>query len=147
MKWVQISSNSSHQVYELWNNEEKLIAFSYHVVHGTIRIVSDEPRVFLLRKEGFLKNRTVLLNEYGFKMASLFEETETSSGHIEIDEKKFRFSIHNRLYKEVFIFSADSEKPFITCDLPPALNNYKALLLVLCWYKFQPQKKQLLQSA
>lgn len=147
MKWVQISSNSSHQVYELWDNKEKLIAFNYHVVHGTIRIVSDEPRVFLLRKEGFLKNRTVLLNEYGFKMATLFEETEAQSGQIEIDEKKFRFSIHNRLYKEVFIFSYDSDKPFITCDLPSALNNYKALLLVLCWFRSQHHKKELLQSA
>ena len=147
MKWVLISSNSRQQVYELWNNEEKLIAFSYHVVHGTIRIISDEPRVFLLRKEGFLKNRTVLLNEYGIKMATLFEETETHTGIIEADEKKFKYSIHKGLLKEVFIYAGDSEKPFITCDLPSALSNYTALLLILSWYKLQPQKKKLLQSA
>jgi len=147
MKWVQISSDSSHQVYELWDNEEKQLAFSYHVAHGTIRILSDEPRVFQLHKKGFLKNRTRLLNEYGIKMATLVEDIEASSGHIEMDDKKFRFSIHNRLYKEVFIYSDDSEKAFITCDLPSALNNYKTLLLVLCWYKLQHQKKELLQSA
>src|SRR5207244_6456076 len=104
MKWVLISSNSRQQVYELWNNEEKLIAFSYHVIHGTIRIISDEPRVFLLRKEGFLKNKTVLLNEYGIKMAVLIEETETNSGLIEVDENKLHFSIYNRLYIEVSIY-------------------------------------------
>jgi hypothetical protein len=147
MKWVQITSNANHKGYELWDNEEKLIAFSYHVVHGTIRIVSDEPRVFLLRKEGFLKNRTVLLNEYGFKMAALFEETEAQSGQIEIEEKKFKYSIHKGLLKEVFIYAADAERPFIVCDLPSALNNYIALLLVLCWFKMQHQKKELLQSA
>jgi len=147
MKWVLKSSNLRQQVYELWDNEEKLIAFSYHVVHGTIRIVSDEPRVFLLRKEGFLKNRTVLLNEYGIKMATLIEETETQIGLIEIDQKKLKYSIHKGLLKEVFIYADDSEKPFITCDLPSTLSNYMAQLLVLCWYKQQPQKKVLLQSA
>ena len=147
MKWVQISSNSSHQVYELWDNEEKQLAFSYHVGHGTIRILSTEPRVFQLHKKGFLKNRIQLLNEYGIKMAALIEEGDPGSGQIEIDEKKLRFSIHNRLYKEAFIFSDESDKPSITCDLPATLNSYKVLLLVLCWYKMQHQKKESLQSA
>jgi len=147
MKWVQISSNSRQQVYELWDNEEKILAFSYEVEKGTIRILSGEPRIFFLRKQGFLKNRTVLLNEYGIKMATLFEETETHSGQIEVDQKKFKFSIHKGLLKEVFVYATDTEKPFITCDLPSTLNNYIAQLLVLCWYKLQPQKKQLLQSA
>src|SRR5213592_4079230 len=116
MKWVLISSNPRQQIYELWNNEKKLLVFTYHVIHGTIRIISEEPRVFLLRKEGFLKNRTVLMNEYGIKIATLTEETESQTGSIEIDEKKLHYSIHNRLYKEVFIYSADSEKLLITCD-------------------------------
>ena len=147
MKWVQISSNSSHQVYELWDNDEKQLAFSYHVAHGTVRILSTEPRVFQLHKKGFLKNRIQLLNEYGIKMATLVEDVDTGSGHIEVEEKKFRFSIHNRLYKEAFIFSDDSDKPFITCELPLTLHNYKVLLLVLCWHKMQHQKKKLLQPA
>jgi hypothetical protein len=147
MKWVLANSNQHQQVYELWNNEEKLMAFSHHVIRGTIRIVSDDPRVFQLRKEGFLKNRTVLLNEYGIKLATLFEETETQNGLIEMEQKKFRYSIHNRLYKEVFIYAGEEKTPLFSCDLPSTLNHHRALLLVLCWFNLQPQKKGLLQPA
>jgi len=144
MKWTLVSSNGHYEIYELWDNKEKLLAFSYHVVHGTARIFSDEPRVFILRKEGFLKTKTALLNEYGIKMAILTEETDTHSGLIEMDRKKLTFFIHNH---EVLIYSAESEKPVIVCDLPVSLSNYMAQILLLCWYKLQPQKTGLLQTA
>ena len=148
MKWIQVSSHHHQQhIYELWNNEEKLVAFSFHSGHGTIRVLSDHPRVFQLRKEGFLRNRTALLNEYGIKIAAIVEETDLQIGSIEIEEKKFKYAIHNRLYKDVFIYEGENETPFVTCELPAALHNYKALLLLLCWYKLQPQNKKQLQSA
>lgn len=147
MKWVLVSSDHHQQVFELWDKDEKLFACSYHREHGTIRIISDEPRVFQLRKEGFLKTRTALLNEYGIKMVSIVEESDLQIGLIEADRKKFKYSIHNRIYKEVFIYEGENETPFITCDLPSHLNNYRVLLLLLCWYKLQPQKKEILQTA
>jgi hypothetical protein len=148
MKWVQANSNNHRlHIYELRAGEEKLVAFSYQPGNGTIRIASDHRRVFQLRKEGFRKNRTALLNEYGVRIASIVEETDIQTGSIDIEEKKFRWAIHNRLNKDVFIYEGDNEAPIVVCELPPVLTNHKALLLVLCWYKLQPQKQTLLQTA
>ncbi len=69
MKWLLKSNNPRQETYELRNAREPLLTLIYHPVSGTLRISAhDEKRVFLIGREGFLRRRTVLRNEYGIRM-------------------------------------------------------------------------------
>jgi hypothetical protein len=143
MKWILANATARQHINELWDEGEKLLSFSQQLAHGTIRTLSKNPRVFLLRKQGFKKNKTVLLNEYGIKIATLTEENPMRLGTIEIEEKKLVFSIQNHLHKTALISDAITEKPLMSCELPS--NSYIAQLLLLCWYQFEILKKTLLE--
>ena len=79
MKWIKVSTTDQNEVYALVNDDKKILSLDFH--HGTksARIeYADTKRVFLIRREGFLKNKTVLCNEYGVKLAQ-HENDEPSS--------------------------------------------------------------------
>src|SRR4030095_13978321 len=72
MKWTSVSTKSRQEIYELWDAEEKLLTLIFHPDSGSVRITADnEKRVFLVGREGLLRSRTVLGNEYGIRMAQL----------------------------------------------------------------------------
>jgi len=64
MKWQIASSTAKQEIYELWHKEKRLLTLEFHPATNSARIeYAGEKRVFLVRKEGFLKNKTVLCNE------------------------------------------------------------------------------------
>ena len=57
MKWQLALSSEQQEVYELWHNDKKLLQLDFHPFTNSARIqYADEKRVFLIRKEGFLRN-------------------------------------------------------------------------------------------
>ncbi|MBK8952580.1 MAG: hypothetical protein IPM85_10170 [Chitinophagaceae bacterium] len=72
MRWEPVSNNTSNEVFNLIEGDKKLMTLTIHPFSNTARLECDtEKRVFLIRKEGFLRNRTVLRNEYGMKMGEV----------------------------------------------------------------------------
>ena len=154
MKWLSISNNHRQGIYELWNNEERLLTLSWHPAEGTLRIATeDEKRVFLIRKEGFLRSRTVLRNEYGIKIGQLINENNQENlGTIELDHEKLNYSIQKDILQVLTIYR--QTEPLAICELPSvSKKNFHALyhdllILALCWYIFMPAtKKQVLAYA
>jgi hypothetical protein len=141
MKWLSIRSNSKEETYELWNTEAKLLALAYHPGSATIRVNSNrEKRVMLIGKEGFLKNRTVLRNEYGIKIARvLHENNQENTGIIEFDGTRLLYTISQDILLHLSITKESGEK-VLACDLPATLSNtkigYDHFVLALCWYSF-----------
>ena len=119
-------------MYELWDSEEKLLALNFHPGSGSLRITAeDEKRVFLVGREGVLRPRTVLRNEYGVRITLLvYENGNDNIGTIDVDNEKFSYSIHPDLTIH------RNGKSLVTCELPPAHDNYDLLVLTLCWYLF-----------
>jgi hypothetical protein len=146
MKWLSVSSNLPQEIYELWNNEEKLLALSYQPGSGALRITtSQEKRVFIVRKEGFLRNRRVLRNEYGIRIGQLSHESnQDNSGGIEFNNEKFTYSIQAGFSPELVIYK-QAERVFIS-GLPAletfGSRNHDILILVLCWYLLTPVSKK-----
>ena len=67
MRWEMILNTARKKVYELWHKDKYVLSLTYNPSAGTARIESsDEKRLFIISKEGFLRNKTVLRNEYGF---------------------------------------------------------------------------------
>jgi hypothetical protein len=156
MKWITASSTDGHEVYELWHDEKKLLSLDFHAFTNSARIqYADTKRVFLLRKEGFLRNKTVLRDEYGQRIGQLgYDKSRGLGGMIELNDHKFFFELQNGPAAEMVIKS-EEEKPLVVCALgdqngrtsflskqqrPVSAEHF--LLLGLCWYLFLPVAKE-----
>ena len=158
MKWQITSSTEKQEIYELWNNDRKLLTLDFHPFTNSARIeYADEKRVFLIRKEGFLRNKTVLRNEYGVRLGQLgYEKSNAGEGTIELNEEKFSYTIHNNPIAELVIYRDNKDEPFVTCGLKAdngdtsvkfskenKLNpSQHVLLMALCWYMFLPVARE-----
>lgn len=152
MKWESSNSSTDQQEYILWHQDKKLLTLNFHPATNAVRIESaKEKRVFQIRKEGFLKNRTVIRNEYGVLMGQLGNENKEQ--YIEMEHEKFFYFTRKRQQSEIVIYKESKDDPFIVCSLNidstnlsknktlPA-NLESGLLLSLCWYLMMPKVKE-----
>src|SRR5437667_151394 len=96
MKWQIAKSTLKQEIYELWNKEKKLLTLEFHSATNSARIeYAHEKRVFLIRKEGFLRSKIVLCNEYGIRLGHLVQDNKES--YIELNNERFSFDINTQL--------------------------------------------------
>lgn len=117
MRWLS-TNKSGQEVYELWNTKEKLLTLTCQHSSGTLRITADdEKRVFLIGREGFLRSRTVLRNEYGIRIGQLnYENSQDNTGTIAFNNEKFNYAIRNHSHLQLVITKND--ETIATCELP-----------------------------
>src|SRR5690242_17819934 len=149
MKWLSTHGDSGHKVYELWTSREKLATLTYHPASATVRIsTDDEKRVFSVGREGFIRSRMVLRNEYGIRIGQLLHDggPEDNQGNIEIAGEEFNYALKSGpapeacLYKNNDVLAA-CELPLISKDLSEN-SDQDLLLLTLCWYVSAAVKRQ-----
>ncbi len=157
MKWEYLPSKGNEEVYSLQHNEKELLCLYYHPYTQSARVeYAHERRVFLIRKEGFLKHKTVLCNEYGIRIGQLGNGHD-DGGVLEINKERFTFSIRNNPLAEMVIAREHDPKEILfTCGLKtdtgsahvelaaPSKNIQTPhfLLMALCWYLFLPVAKE-----
>ena len=114
MKWETVTSTIGNSVYTLWNNGKKLVTLAFNPMSSAARIESgDEKRVFLIRKEGFLKNKTIMRNEYGVRIGSAGSENNAS--FIELNDERFFYELDKDGEPSVKIYKDSRENP-TACD-------------------------------
>ncbi|HEX7846102.1 MAG TPA: hypothetical protein VF476_09915 [Chitinophagaceae bacterium] len=152
MRWENAGSGSNNEIYHLWHNDKKLLTLTLHPFSNTARLESaEEKRVFLIRREGFFRNKTVLRNEYGIRIGEL--GTEEQNNFIELNDERFYYYIHNNP-AELVLYKETKDKPFIACGFNVKDGNasvrfekdktpiaQSSLLMALCWYMFLPVAK------
>jgi hypothetical protein len=142
MKWQIAKSTLKQEVYELLDKEKKLLTLEFHPATNSARIeYAHEKRVFLIRKEGFLRSKIVLCNEYGIRLGYLVQDNKES--YIELNNEKFFFDINKNPMPELIIYKESKDRPVAICELNIKDNTlqpnlYSSLLLALCWYIFLP---------
>ena len=151
MRWETISASTSNEVYQLLQNDKRLLTLTLHPFSKTARLDCEtEKRVFQIRKEGFLRNRTVLRNEYGVKIGELGQENKEL--FIEVNNERFYYTINNNSTPELNIYKDDRNQPLIVCELTnknsgpevklndvnPSDLFHSSLLMAMCWYLFMP---------
>jgi len=154
MNWEIVSSNSSNEVYHLSHNDKKLLSLTINPFSSSARVeCEDEKRVFLIRKEGFRRNKTVVRNEYGIKIGEL--GVEDRNQFIDVNNERFYYTIHNNPLAELILYKESTDKPFVVCGLNSTnndssiqfkknkdLSSQPGLLIALCWYMFLPLTKK-----
>ena len=115
----------------------------------------NEKRVFLVRKEGFRRNKTVIRNEYGIRIGELGAENKLN--FIMVNDERYYYTIRNSPLAELVLYKESPDKPFVTCSLNAGTNGtgisfskdkelagapHPGLLMALCWYMFLPVAKE-----
>lgn len=152
MKWESVKSSIGYSVYALWNNGKKLITLVFNSSSNAARIeYAGERRVFLIRKEGFLKNKTVLRDEYGMLLGHT--GSENNEDFIVFNNERFFYTVNSDKEPAVTFYKESPEEPIAVCKMAVAekdmlidlsgTNRLKeetknSLLMTLCWYLFRP---------
>jgi hypothetical protein len=156
MRWEIADSSDQHEVYHLYKDEKKLLSLTINKFSNSARVeCNKEKRVFIIRKEGFLKNKTVLRNEYGIKIGEL--GSENREYFIDINDQRFFYAIHNNPLAELVLYKDSKENPSVVCGLSVKDGDtgvhfakdssiktapHPGLLMALCWYMFLPVTKE-----
>jgi hypothetical protein len=151
MNWETVTSGLGHKVYALWSNGRKLLTLAFNSTSNFAKIECEgEKRAFMIRYEGFLKNKVVMRNEYGVHIGHVSTENAGAEREYLIDfsDEKLRYTITEDKEPRVIIYKESVENPLAVCELK--LDNDKSilpsvkpsatqqsLLLTLCWYLFQ----------
>ncbi len=156
MRWEPVATTSTNEVYHLYKDDKKILTLSINPFSNSARVECEkQKRVFLIRKEGFLRNKIVLRNEYGVKIGELGHENKEN--FIDIYEERFYYSAENKPQEEMVLYKESKDKPFVTCSLNAkegntavnikkdknlAATSHPGLLMALCWYMFLPVAKE-----
>lgn len=162
MKWETVTSSIGQTVYTLWNNGRKLSTLVFHSSSNAARIeYADEKRVFLIRDEGFRKNKTVLRTEYGIRIGHT--GSENNENFIVLNDERYFYSVDDKNEPAVTIYKESIDKPLAVCGLslqedllsksgvkrPLPQKALFSLLVGLCWCLFPPvtEKQKSLEFA
>lgn len=156
MRWEIASADANQEIYHLFKDDKKILTLIINPFSHTARVeCNNEKRVFQLRKEGFLRNKITLRNEYGIKIGELGQENKEN--FIDVNDERFYYDIHNNPLAELVLYKGSKEKPFVTCGLTSKEGNaeinfkkdkslsstsHPGLLMALCWYMFLPVAKE-----
>lgn len=156
MRWESIKSTSNNEIYHLYKGDDKLLTVTLNPFSNSARVECDsQKRIFLIRKEGFRRNKTVLRSEYGIKIGELGQDNNVN--FIDVNNERFYYAIHNNPLAELVLYKESKENPFVVCGLntkggAPAVHfskendlhstSHPGLLMALCWYMFLPVTKE-----
>lgn len=151
MKWVNVNSTASAETFQLLDDEKVLAGISFSRQTRFARLVSGlGKRMFSFEIKGLLKPGKIIRNEYGIKLGRLEElKPGTGKGFVEINNEKYFFVFDKDNSGELVLYDEAMQKSLLTCSFN-AINlginktrslldsKFASLLLVLCWYSFQP---------
>ena len=151
MNWETVTSGIGQKVYALWDNGRKLLTLAFHSTNFVRIECADEKRTFMIRYEGFLKNKLVMRNEYGIRIGQVI--SENNENFISLNDERLFYTITNEKEPRAIIYKESKEKPLAICALNldndksilPSANpsaTHQSLLLALCWYLFLPVAKE-----
>lgn len=149
MKWFSVNTTSSKEKFELWEDEKMLADISFSKQTRFVRMVSNlGKRMFSFEKKGLFTHRKVIKNEYGIKLGKV-EEKSTGKGIVELEGKKYPFVYDKDNTGDLTLYDEDMQKNLLSCNFKAITNTINKtnslldtrvanLLLLLCWYTFQP---------
>jgi len=157
LQWYAAAPRPGYDVYELWNTRQQLATLEVNQFSQTAKISSqDNRRLFKLEKEGFLRNKLVLKNEYGIKIGQVGSELwDNHEGSIDLNGEHFYYGIDEASLSQLVIYKKDRRQPLLSCGLVSnngtsilnkSYDRYSCLLMALCWFLFLPVAQQHLGS-
>jgi hypothetical protein len=157
LKWTATTVANGFETYELRNGSEPLVSLTLNQFSQTAKVeCANSRRVFKIDKEGFLRHKTIIKNEYGVKIGQLgFDAWNSSEGFIDLNNERLYYTVHNNPMAELIIYKESKKQPLVVCGLSASDGNtsihfskdkeadkYSCLLMALCWFMFMPVAKE-----
>ena len=148
LKWLASNPNAADDIYEWWDEQKKILSVTFNEFSGSAKVESEfARRSFKIEKEGFLRNKTVIKNEYGINIGILDRNfLFDKEGEMHLNDQHFHYSITSNT-TEVSIYKKTDKTPFLSCSLSvirtlatTSLEKFHCLLAALCWSFFLPVK-------
>src|SRR5882757_7122154 len=120
MNWETVTSGIGQKVYALWNNGQKLLTLAFSSSSNFAKIECEgEKRAFMIRYEGFLKNKMVMRNEYGVRIGYVSTENASTEKEslIAFTDEKLRYTITDDKEPRVVIYKESIDNPLAICAL------------------------------
>ncbi|MGZ5255643.1 MAG: hypothetical protein ACXWCT_14625 [Flavitalea sp.] len=148
MRWESVIASSGNEIYHLYKDDKKIASLAIHPFTKTARVeCNQEKRVFQIRKEGLLRNKTVLRTEYGIKIGQLGHENKFD--YIDVNGERFYYSFETNPEPKLILYKESVDNPFVSCGLNSftkdkqlSQSSHPGLLMALCWYMFLPVKEE-----
>ena len=152
MKWVSSNNDSANETFELWEADQKLANISFSGRTRFARMVSHlGKRIFSFEDRGLFSPSKLIRNEYGIRMGKVEElKPGSGKGFVEMDGKKYFFVYNQDNSGKLTLYDESMQKDLLSCSFN-SINHrlsktkslllegkFASLLLVLCWYAFQP---------
>jgi len=152
MSWSFISSDKSSKAYELRHDGRSVLTLTINSEIGTMRVDGEDDaskRIFVVRREGFWKNKLVLRNEYGVKVGQIIPDDRSNQhGTLEMENDTYHYECQTEGDAPVFtISSLTSTSPLISFRLLQKTGKASAaflrkgmdtisseLLMAFCWH-------------
>lgn len=153
MNWETVTTDLEQKVFALWNNGRKLLTMVSNSNSNFVRLeCGGEKRHFQIRYEGFLRNRMVMRNEYGVRIAQV--KTENKQHFVELNDQRYYFSLTGEGESRLAIYDESMEKPMAVCEMEVTKDKsvlrsvkktamHQSLLMALCWYLFVSVSKEI----
>ena len=151
MKWLTVNNNSNRECFELWEDEKKLANISFNKQTRFVRIVSGlGKRMFSFEKKGLLNPRKIIRDEYGVNLGKVEQiKPGTGKGIVVLDGKKYSFIYDQDNTGELVLYDEFMKTNLLSCSFKTINtgltktkslldSKFASLLLMLCWYSFQP---------
>lgn len=156
MRWESSTTASGNEIYHLFKDEKIILTLTLNPFSNSARVeCNNQKRVFLIRKEGFRRHKTVIRDEYGFKIGEL--GSEHKENFIDVQGERFFYKTRNNPLAEMVLYKESPANPFVSCGLQIkegatdvhftkdnnlAGTSNPGLLMALCWYMFLPVTKE-----
>lgn len=158
MNWISTTTNKNgFEFFELWKETQKLMTLELNLFSQTAKIECySSRRIFKIDKEGFLRHKTILKNEYGVKIGELsLENWFSHEGIILLNTQRYKYTIRKNALAELIVYNESAQTPLISCGLQLNKGNasidfkhhsntekQSIFLMALAWFLFLPIAKE-----
>jgi len=151
--WSSVPASLDAKVFELRSNDKKLLSLMYNDhTHVAKFETSGNRRTYHIEKEGFLRNRTAIFNEYGVKIGQIVPDMFShAEGSFQINEEQFHYSIYYGSVSRIKVYTARNKSILLSCSLSDkkgvteinfassiSTEQFQSAINVLSWLLFIP---------
>lgn len=151
--WVQAPASLGAKVFELRTDEKKLLTIVYHEAWNSVKLESiNSRRSYKLEKEGLIKNKTSIINEYGVKIGQYSTDLiNPNDGRLNLHDEHFAFTNYRGTLNRIKLQDVQTKLNLFNCTVfekdkqteihfaePIQAEKYAFAIIALSWILFLP---------
>ena len=135
--------NGGNDEYQLKENDKTIVQVRHRRDMNTARVETIKgQRVLIIEKEGLIKRRVVIKNEYGVEIGQMaFDNWSDSQGVVQLDNIRYKFTLNASSSQELYIYKGSRKNLVYQCNLAFEKGNQSqlkdhtsAFIISIAWY-------------